>query len=100
MSSKISIVCSENIELPLFSVVILSYEKQPLLLNAIRSVLIQDYAKIQLVISDDGSSDFDEEEVRSFCARMNGSRFSPLEDFQIVRSSVNTGVNQDRKSVV
>lgn len=91
MSSKISIVCSENIELPLFSVVILSYEKQPLLLNAIRSVLIQDYAKIQLVISDDGSSDFDEEEVRSFCARLNGSRFSPLEDFQIVRSSVNTG---------
>lgn len=91
MSAKISTACSENVDPPLFSVVILSYEKQSLLLNAIHSVLIQDYAKIQLVISDDGSSNFDEEKVRSFCARLNSLRVFPLEDFQIVRSSINTG---------
>lgn len=76
---------------PLFSVVILSYAKQTLLYNAIRSVLIQDYSRIQLVISDDGSPDFDEEKILAFFESLNRLRPNPIEDFQISHSSKNTG---------
>lgn len=48
---------------PLFSVIILCYRHFEYLYEAIDSVLKQDYPKIELIISDDGSFDFPKEEI-------------------------------------
>lgn len=77
--------------IPLFSVVILSYENHTMLFNTIRSVLIQDYPRIQLIISDDGSSNFDEVKIFAFYESLNCLRPNPIEDFQMIHSATNTG---------
>lgn len=47
-------------DLPLVSVLIASYRSGALLYEAVNSVLSQDYPRLELIICDDGSEDFDE----------------------------------------
>lgn len=49
----------------LFSLVLLCYENVSLLMGMVETILSQDYPNIELIISDDGSSDFSCEEVRA-----------------------------------
>lgn len=53
----------------LVSVITLTYRKFEFLYNAIDSVLKQDYPNIEYIISDDGSQDFPEEEIRNYVSR-------------------------------
>ncbi|WP_040213532.1 glycosyltransferase family 2 protein [Clostridium polynesiense] len=48
------------------SVILLSYNSGEYLFEAIESVIKQDYPLIELIISDDGSKDFDEEKIRLY----------------------------------
>ena len=51
---------------PLMTVIILSYNNNQYILQAINSVIIQDYANIQLIISDDCSRHFDRQQILDF----------------------------------
>ena len=53
-------------DVPLFSVIVLTFQQRHLLENCIDSILRQNYPNIELVICDDCSADFDEEEVRQY----------------------------------
>ena len=64
-----------NIEnqVELFSFGIAAYNNYRYLKEAVDSVLKQDYARIELIISNDGSKDFDEEEITEYINRKKGS---------------------------
>lgn len=51
---------------PLFSILVLCYKNMDLLFGLLDSIFRQDYPRIQLVISDDASEDFDVDIVRSY----------------------------------
>lgn len=53
-------------KVPLFSVIVLTYLQRHLLEDCIDSILSQTYPNIELVICDDCSADFDEDEVRAY----------------------------------
>ena len=48
------------------SAIILCYHKFDFIYDAILSVLEQDYESIELIISDDGSPHFPEDDIRAF----------------------------------
>ncbi len=56
----------ENNEIPLLSVLVLCYKNMDLLYGMLDSIFIQDYPRIQLIVSDDGSEDFDVEAIKSY----------------------------------
>ena len=72
----------------LFSVVILSYRSNETWKKAVDSVLMQDYPKVELIFSDDGSPDFDKNIVLDYIV---SNAKSNLCGFQILDSSVNRG---------
>lgn len=51
---------------PLFSILVLCYKNQNLLFGMLDSIFKQDYPRIQLVVSDDGSADFEVETVQRY----------------------------------
>ena len=53
-------------QFPLFSILVLCYKNQELLYGMLDSIFRQDYPRIQLVISDDGSADFSVEQVKEY----------------------------------
>ena len=53
-------------EYPLVSVIVLCYKNFQYIYEAIASVLSQEYPKLELLISDDGSSDFPKEELDAY----------------------------------
>lgn len=60
------------------SVTTLTYKKFSLIYQAIDSVLEQDYPNIEYIISDDGSPDFPEEEIRNYVNRKNRGNITQL----------------------
>lgn len=60
---------------PLISVIVLIYNNQNYLENAIKSIVRQTYKKIEIIISDDGSDDFNKEYieclVNKYCRTIN-----------------------------
>lgn len=61
-----------------FSVILLCYKHFEYLYSAIDSVLSQDYPNIELVISDDGSKDFPEEQLRVYVEAHKDSNLTNL----------------------
>ena len=53
-------------EYPVWSIIVLCYKNQDKLYGMLDSIFIQDYPRIQLIVSDDGSYDFDVEMVRDY----------------------------------
>ena len=51
---------------PLISVIVLCYKNRSLLNGMLNSILKQTYSNIQLIVSDDGSDDFEVEEVKEY----------------------------------
>ncbi len=56
----------ETIVEPMFTVGIVSYKNYNLIRDAIDSVFIQNYPNIELIVSNDGSDDFDEQNLREY----------------------------------
>lgn len=53
-------------QLPLFSIIVLCYKNEDLLYGMLDTILKQDYPRIQLIVSDDCSNQFDVEAVRRY----------------------------------
>ena len=53
-------------QMPLVSMIVLCYKNQELLYGMLDTILKQDYPRIQLIITDDASEDFDMEAVRHY----------------------------------
>lgn len=51
---------------PLFSVLVLCYKNQNLLFEMLDTIFAQDYPRIQLIVSDDGSDDFYVDQVQMY----------------------------------
>lgn len=75
---------------PLFSIIILSYNNGDMLKEAVSSVLIQEYPKIQLIITDDHSQNLPFDEINRMVFEHTLPR-GPIVDFQFLFSDVNTG---------
>lgn len=72
---------------PLVSIVVLTYNSGSFILESLESVLLQDYNRIELVISDDGSKDDTCEKVEKWINN-NSTRF---EGCRIIKSFYNRG---------
>lgn len=57
---------------PLISVVILSYNNYRYFYEALDSLLQQDYPNIELILSNDGSADFDEQAIKQYLDQNKG----------------------------
>ena len=71
-----------------FSVVILHYNQPQFILQALDSVLSQDYDNIELILADDHSDVFDERMIESYIQR---NKKDNIRNFAIVRSEENSG---------
>lgn len=60
-------------EYPVWSIIVLCYKNQDKLYGMLDSIFIQDYPRIQLIVSDDGSYDFDVEMVRDYVEKNRGN---------------------------
>lgn len=56
----------DTTQFPLFSILVLCYKNMDLLFGMLDSIFRQDYPRIQLVVSDDCSEDFDVEKVQHY----------------------------------
>lgn len=72
----------------LVSVIILTYNGLDMLPRALDSVFSQDYPRIEIIISDDGSEDFDRESIEKYIEQYKTPN---IERTCIVRSEENTG---------
>lgn len=53
-------------EFPLVSILVLCYKNQELLYGMLDTIFMQDYPRIQLIVSDDGSAGFDVERIQKY----------------------------------
>lgn len=81
---------SEQISLskPLVSCVVTCYKKIPYLYEAIDSVLMQDYPRIELLVTDDGTENFPTQEVSDYIERKKGPG---IERYVVFHHEVNVG---------
>ncbi|KTE93843.1 hypothetical protein AT727_02490 [Desulfitobacterium hafniense] len=75
-------------ERPLISMAILSYKNYKYIKEALDSVFIQDYPNIQLIISNDGSDDFDESDLILY---INNNRKENIQSVYINNNECNIG---------
>lgn len=73
---------------PLFSVLVLCYKNCNLLWQMLDTILSQTYPRIQLVVSDDGSSDFDVETVEKY---IQAHKRHNIESFLVRKNEENMG---------
>ena len=72
----------------LVSVIILSYNNYRYIYEALDSFLSQDYSRLELIINNDGSSDFDESAIKKY---LQIKRSKNLEKFLIINNKRNLG---------
>ncbi|WP_133964871.1 glycosyltransferase [Eubacterium limosum] len=58
--------------------IVLSYNNIEFIYEAINSVLLQDYMNIELIISDDGSENFDVGEIKNYVEKNKGENIEKL----------------------
>lgn len=80
---------------PLITVITPSYNG-PYLIDAIKSVLMQTYPKIEYIIADDASTNFPEEEIRQLLSQNSGNIVS----WQILRKAQNVGTVKNLNSAI
>lgn len=78
----------ESKEFPLFSILVLCYKNTELLFDMLDSIFAQDYPRIQLIISDDGSPDFDVKRIKRY---IDVHRRQNIEDVIVRSNEVNLG---------
>lgn len=77
---------------PLVTVAILSYRNLDCIKDCLLSIFEQSYPRIQLIISDDGSDDFDVEWLNSLVETYRGSN---IEEFMIHQMEKNEGTSRN-----
>ena len=75
---------------PLVSVIIVAYKNYDVIYDAINSTLNQDYPNIELIISNDGSDDFDIDEIEGLFSNYK-KRFPNLARVSIHNNAINVG---------
>lgn len=63
---------------PLISVLVLCYKNRALLNGMLKSIAMQKYSNIQLIVSDDGSSDFFVDEVKNYIASLKADNIREI----------------------
>ena len=66
MRQKVPSPAPEGIQKPVFSFAIVSYNNYRYIFEAVDSVLQQTYPAIELLVANDGSSDFNQEELSAY----------------------------------
>lgn len=82
---------------PLFSCIIITYNKFLYLFDAISSVLNQNYSNIELIVSDDGSVEFPEEDVKKYIEKNKGNN---LKRYNIIHQKINIGTVKNINSAL
>ena len=72
----------------LVSVILLSYNSADQLPRALGSVFAQDYPRLEIIVTDDGSEEFSEEEVREY---IETHKTPNIERYCVISSPENTG---------
>lgn len=75
-------------EASLITCVILTYNKFKYIYSALKSVMIQNYPSIELIVSDDGSEKFPRQDIKKFIEKY---RSENLKKVLIIRNEVNLG---------
>lgn len=79
------------------SVIILSYNNSEYFKSSIGSVLSQDYSAIELIVSDDGSREFNQEEIENY---INSNKRQNIINVKILTSKTNEGVVKNYKKAL
>ena len=74
------------------SIIILTYKNLGALQRSVRSVCMQNYPHLEIVVTDDGTEAFDEKQIRSMIEGMRGTN---IESVKVVHSEINTGTVQN-----
>lgn len=82
---------------PLFSVIVLTYLQRHLLNDCLDSIFAQAYPNIELVVCDDCSADFDEEEVRAYIDAHKGENIRRV---VVHKQPKNVGIAQNAQAGV
>jgi len=77
----------KDLDQPLASIILVTYNQEAYVLDALRSVAEQDYCNLEIVVSDDASVDQTYGRVQDFCAKYAGSH-----RFILNRNEKNLGV--------
>lgn len=87
-------------EKPLISVIIPTYNRKDLLLDAVKSILAQEPKNYEIIIVDDGSRDGTQEYVESFIRENSGKVNTPIRFFEKTNGGVaaarNFGIKESR----
>ena len=83
-------------DIPIVSIMVLSFNNFKYIFEALDSIFIQTYPKIQLVISDDASKDFREKRLRRYILRHKKNN---IVDFIINKNVKNMGTVQHLKYI-
>lgn len=70
------------------SIIVLTYNKFGYLFDCLNSIIIQDYENIQLIISDDGSINFPNDEIEDYIVK---NRKDNIKEYNIIRNTHNQG---------
>lgn len=81
----------------LVSIIILSYKNYQYLYETLDSVLIQDYPNIEIVISNDGSSDFNKKEVKKY---LDKNKKKNIKNFIINNNKKNIGTVKNANKAI
>ena len=73
---------------PLVSILVLCYKNFNLLFKMLDSIFRQDYPRIQLIVSDDGSDDFDVDQVTQY---INSHKRHNIEQVMVLKNKENMG---------
>ena len=83
--------------IPLVTIAVFCYKNAQLLLGMIDSILQQNYPRIQLIISDDGSDDFETDEVLNYISEAKASN---IEEVIVRKNTQNIGTVQHVTQVI
>lgn len=73
---------------PLFSIIVLCYKNADLLYGMLNTIFMQDYPRMQLIVSDDGSGDFDVAKVQAY---IDERKTDDFEQILVLKNAENSG---------
>lgn len=95
--NKIGITNNIERDYPLFTVAVITYMQRHLIEECLESIIKQNYPNIEIVVCDDDSADFNEENVRAF---IESNRKKNIKNVVVYKQSQNVGtVNNATKAI-